>query len=459
EPDMALAGSAFLVDDGVISWTLKDDTYTVRSEVPLPTGEHTLRIDGGTPFDLAGKGLEEPFETAVSVEEGTDNTELYSRPDPRSVALNSLVNRFTFHGRPFDSETGLYYFRNRYFDPELGRFITADPLGYVDGPSMYQFAGYSPFSFSDPLGLDRRSSALCMAGKKEFCEKRKSGTRRGFSEGEYDPKSGSRFLLSKRIWALREEIALSKLKVALLEYLRPWEPGSEAEREQLGIVLYGLGFRQNDVTALMNRVLGPSGGSSHPIVQLHSYIAADTAGFVEVSVAGLDLALALCGAIEGLSSISRQLGIAYRGLILETDDIALFARRGALRALKGGEVAFDPIRLSRVRTNLERQGVTFITGEEGGRLARALGGEALYIPEAGRPGIIAFGPNPSRTAVVEELIHFGQHRRLAFGDVTSQIPRLEVQAQLRLLRTGQVLGWSEYELSRIGEALVFWMGQ
>ncbi|MCP4543462.1 MAG: RHS repeat-associated core domain-containing protein [Chloroflexi bacterium] len=64
------------------------------------------------------------------------------------------MNRFTFHGRPVDLETGLYYFRNRYFDPELGRFITADPLGYVDGPSMYQFAGYSPSDHSDPMGND-----------------------------------------------------------------------------------------------------------------------------------------------------------------------------------------------------------------------------------------------------------------------------------------------------------------
>jgi len=153
EPDMALVGSAFLVDGGAISWTLKDDTYTVRSDAPLAVGQHTLGIAAGAPFDLAGKGLEEPFETPVNVEDGTDSTDIYSRPDPRIVAINSLANRFTFHGRPVDLETGLYYFRNRYFDPELGRFITADPLGYVDGPSMYQFARYGPFDYTDPLGL------------------------------------------------------------------------------------------------------------------------------------------------------------------------------------------------------------------------------------------------------------------------------------------------------------------
>jgi len=58
-----------------------------------------------------------------------------------------------FHGRPVDEATGLMYFRNRWLDPELGRFVTPDPLGFVDGPSMYIFAGYDPVNMSDPLGL------------------------------------------------------------------------------------------------------------------------------------------------------------------------------------------------------------------------------------------------------------------------------------------------------------------
>jgi hypothetical protein len=42
--------------------------------------------------------------------------------------------------------------RNRWYDPEMGRFVTADPLGYVDGPSMYQIARNSPVNFIDPMG-------------------------------------------------------------------------------------------------------------------------------------------------------------------------------------------------------------------------------------------------------------------------------------------------------------------
>ncbi len=87
------------------------------------------------------------------------------------------------------------------------------------------------------------------------------------------------------------------------------------------------------------------------------------------------------------------------------------------RNLTGGEQPFDPQKLAKIRATLEKEGITFVIGEEGERLARALGGEAMYIPELGRPGIIVLGNHPSRSAVIEELLHLGQHRRFNWGDV------------------------------------------
>lgn len=100
--------------------------------------------------------------------------------------------------------------------------------------------------------------------------------------------------------------------------------------------------------------------------------------------------------------------------------------------------------------------MTFVTGEEGGRLARALGGEAVYIPEAGGPGIIAWGPAPSRAAVVEELLHLGQHRAAGWADVSGKVVGLELQAQDRLLNIGARLGWTEAELAQIARAKADW---
>jgi hypothetical protein len=119
--------------------------------------------------------------------------------------------------------------------------------------------------------------------------------------------------------------------------------------------------------------------------------------------------------------------------------------------------AFDPAKLARIQANLEQQGVTFVTGEEGARMARAFGGEATYMPTPGQPGIIAWGPNPSRAAVVEELLHLGQHRASGWADLSGQVVGLEISAQNRLLGIGARLGWTDAELAQIAAARARWM--
>ena len=67
-------------------------------------------------------------------------------------AGSDFDNLYGFTGRYKDSETGLWYFRARYFDDELGRFISRDPLGFVDGFGLYN--GYFASGFGlDPSGL------------------------------------------------------------------------------------------------------------------------------------------------------------------------------------------------------------------------------------------------------------------------------------------------------------------
>ncbi len=136
------------------------------------------------------------------------------------------------------------------------------------------------------------------------------------------------------------------------------------------------------------------------------------------------------------------------------------AETNAFRSIGGSGQAFDTAKLGRIQAALERQGASFVTGEEGGRMARALGGEAVYFPaEVGRPGIFAFGPNPTRTQVIEELMHYGQHKALGFGSVSGKIVGLEIQAQSRLLQVGPRLGWTAEEMAQIQRAQTYWKGQ
>lgn len=63
-----------------------------------------------------------------------------------------------FTGREWDGETGLYYYRARYYDPTSGRFMSADPIGFNAGPNFYAYALNDPVGLLDPFGLDAVTS-------------------------------------------------------------------------------------------------------------------------------------------------------------------------------------------------------------------------------------------------------------------------------------------------------------
>jgi RHS repeat-associated protein len=65
----------------------------------------------------------------------------------------SATNNLRFPGQYFLMEDGLHYNWYRNYDPTIARYIQPDPLGFVNGPSIYAYAGGNPFARIDPLGL------------------------------------------------------------------------------------------------------------------------------------------------------------------------------------------------------------------------------------------------------------------------------------------------------------------
>ena len=67
----------------------------------------------------------------------------------------SLEQPFTYTGRELDLETGLYYYRARYYDSNSGRFLTKDPQFTFRGGdlNLYRYANNNPITRKDPLGL------------------------------------------------------------------------------------------------------------------------------------------------------------------------------------------------------------------------------------------------------------------------------------------------------------------
>ena len=71
---------------------------------------------------------------------------------------NAAVDHlFGFTGREHDNESGLTYFRARYYDPVIGRFISEDPIGFAAGDvNVYRYVENSPTNAIDPSGLQLR---------------------------------------------------------------------------------------------------------------------------------------------------------------------------------------------------------------------------------------------------------------------------------------------------------------
>jgi len=71
------------------------------------------------------------------------------------MAVTASLDGYTFTGREWDKETGLYYYRARYYDPMEGRFISKDPIGFSGGINLYSYTAENPINYTDPFGLDR----------------------------------------------------------------------------------------------------------------------------------------------------------------------------------------------------------------------------------------------------------------------------------------------------------------
>ena len=69
----------------------------------------------------------------------------------RSTSTHNTRHLYT--GRRLDAETGLYYYRNRYYGATLGTFLSRDPIGYYGGINLFEYVGSGSTNRTDPSGL------------------------------------------------------------------------------------------------------------------------------------------------------------------------------------------------------------------------------------------------------------------------------------------------------------------
>jgi len=69
-----------------------------------------------------------------------------------TLQVSSIGNPYYFTGRRYDTETGLYFFRTRYYNADIGRFIQPDTIGYKADVNLYTYCHNNPINYIDPYG-------------------------------------------------------------------------------------------------------------------------------------------------------------------------------------------------------------------------------------------------------------------------------------------------------------------
>jgi RHS repeat-associated protein len=82
-----------------------------------------------------------------------------------ATSTGTLRNNFQYTAREFDSETNLYFYRARYYDPSAGRFISGDPIGFNGGVNFYAYVYNAALSFVDPTGTYAKLNANSRCAK------------------------------------------------------------------------------------------------------------------------------------------------------------------------------------------------------------------------------------------------------------------------------------------------------
>lgn len=112
--------------------------------------QNYLRTDVGGSWNYLSDALGSTLALADAA--GVVQTEYTYGPFGTTTASGlSLSNTAQYTGRENDA-TGLYYYRARYYNPEFGRFLSEDPIGFRGGINKYAYVGNSPLNYTDPLG-------------------------------------------------------------------------------------------------------------------------------------------------------------------------------------------------------------------------------------------------------------------------------------------------------------------
>ncbi|WP_445009867.1 type VI secretion system tip protein TssI/VgrG [Vreelandella stevensii] len=136
---------------------VREETDQKRTTVVYEPGSFVpmLRIDDTPQGQRLSAYVTDALGTPTQLVSPSGDTRWQAQPDDWAAVKNQRGNTtqpIRFQGQWHDEESGLYYNRHRYYDPQQGRYISQDPIGLNGGTNLYGYVT-NPTGMVDPLGL------------------------------------------------------------------------------------------------------------------------------------------------------------------------------------------------------------------------------------------------------------------------------------------------------------------
>jgi RHS repeat-associated protein len=135
-----------------------DTKHQAASENPPKTNIYYFHnAPSGLPEELSDEGGNIRWRAAYkawgsTLSERWETVDLAGYPvTTNQVEPEAIEQNLRFQGQYLDRDTGLHYNTFRYYDPDIGRFISPDPIGLMGGMNLQAYAP-NPVSWVDPLG-------------------------------------------------------------------------------------------------------------------------------------------------------------------------------------------------------------------------------------------------------------------------------------------------------------------
>jgi RHS repeat-associated protein len=151
--------------------------YTLTQNIDEPLAE--VRSGANSYYEADGLGSI----TSLSSSTGSVmNTYTYDSFGNVTNSTGTLGNPFSYTGREFDGQTGLYFNRARYYDSTAGRFLSEDPIRFFGRVDFYSYVSNGSTNFSDPSGLcpaannEKLTTEQCHAAQILLAREAKYGT-------------------------------------------------------------------------------------------------------------------------------------------------------------------------------------------------------------------------------------------------------------------------------------------